>query len=56
MPNQRTVVNGDAALVLKLATHIDEHILADDGVLSAVGMERWEQAYRFRHFPSEQLL
>ena len=50
MPDECSFVDGDAALILELAAHVDEDPFANDGVLSAVGMERREHAYRLGNF------
>ena len=48
-------VDGDPALVLELAAHVDEHPFAHDGVLAAIGMERRKEAHRPRDFASPEL-
>ena len=45
-----TLVNSDTTLILKLAAHVDEDPLANDGVLAAVGMEWRKHAYRLGYF------
>ena len=55
MAYECTLVNGDAALILELTTHIDEHPLTNNGIFAAIGMERREQAYRLGHFTSPKL-
>ena len=39
-----SLVDGDAALVLELTSHIDEHPFTNDRVLTAIGMERRKHA------------
>ncbi len=51
-----TIVNSDTTLVLELAAHVDEYSLTNDGVLTAVGMEWREHAYRLRHLTPPKLL
>ena len=55
MTDECALVDGDAALVLKLAPHVDEHPLTNDGVLAAVGMERWEHTYRLGYLSAPKL-
>ncbi len=47
--NQAVITDVDAALILKLTATIDEHAFTDVGVLAAIGIERREDAERFRH-------
>ena len=54
--DERAFVDGDAALILELAAHIDEDMFANDGVLAAIGVEGWEHAYRLGHFTTPKLL
>ena len=56
MPDECSLVDGDAALILELAAHVYEYTLAYDGILTAIGMEWWEQAYRLGNFTSPKLL
>lgn len=51
-----TLVNGDPSLVLELTTHVDEYSLTDVGVLTTVGMERWEHTNRFGHLTSPKFV
>ena len=45
--DKNIIANGDASLILELAAGVDEHALADLGVLPAVRMERREHGERF---------
>jgi len=56
MADECALVDGDAALILELAAHVDEHPFTNDGVLAAVGMKRREHAYRLGHLSSPKLL
>ena len=53
--NECAIVNGDSALVLELAAHVDEHPLTNNGVLTTVSMKRREHPNRLRHLSSPQL-
>ena len=53
--DESALVDGDAALILELAAHIDEDMFANDGVLAAIGVEGWEHAYRLGHFTTPKL-
>ena len=53
MPNQGSFVDEDAALVLELATHIDEHPFRKHGVLSAIRMEWREHTNGLGNFPAK---
>lgn len=46
VPNQRTVTDSDAALILKTATGIDEDVLSYGDIFSKISMERWKQGKR----------
>ena len=54
--NECALVDGDAALILKFAAHVDEHTIGDDGVLSAIGVKRRKHSYGSWHFATPQLL
>ena len=56
MPNQGSLVYEDAALVLELATHIDEYPFRKHGILSTIRMERWEHTNSLGNFPAEKFL
>ena len=56
MADECALVDGDATLILKLATHVDEYPFTHDRVLAAVGMEWRKHAYRLRHLPVPKLL
>ena len=49
------LVNGDAALILELAAHVDEHPLTNNGVLATIGMERREHTYRLGNLTPPKL-
>ena len=49
-------IDDDAALILELAAHVDKDALANHGVLSAVGVERWKHPNTLRHLTSPKLL
>ena len=54
--DESALVKGDAALILKLAAHVDEYPFTNDGVFTAVCMERREHAYRLRNLTFPKLL
>ena len=56
MPDECTLVNGDAALILELTTHIDEHPLTNNGIFAAIGMERRKHTYRLGDLASPKSL
>lgn len=54
VPDQRAVVDHDAALVLKFAPAVDEDVFPDRDVLAAVRVKRREQRERVVHRPAGQ--
>ena len=52
---QHIVADGDAALILELATGVDEHALADLRVLATIRMERREHREGLVDFARSQL-
>ena len=52
MTDECALVDGDASLILKLAAHVDEDSFTDDGILTAIGMERREHAYSLGYLAS----
>ena len=54
--DERAFVDGDAALILELAAHVDEDMFANDGVLATIGVEGREHAYRLGYLTSPKLL
>jgi len=48
MTYECSFVDGYASLILKLTPHVDEYMLTNDGVLSAVGMEWRKQLHSGR--------
>ena len=50
------LVDGDAALVLELTAHVDEHALAQHSVLAAVGVEWRKHTHALGHFSAKQFL
>lgn len=55
VPDEGTVFNENAALVLKLAAHIDEDVFSHMDVFAAVGIEGGEQSEGLVHRPPDQL-
>ncbi len=49
-------VNDYATLVLKLASHVDEHVFANNGILAAVSVKRRKQSNCLWHLTSPKLL
>ena len=50
-----TLVDGDAALILELAAHVDEYSFTNDGVLAAIGMKRRKHSYRLGYLTPPKL-
>lgn len=56
VPDEASVPDEDAALVLELAATVDEHVLAEMDVPAAVGVKRREQGEPFGNRAPRQLL
>ena len=50
------IANEDASLILKLTTAIDEYPLTDMGILSTIGIERWNYGYAILKFLVHRLV
>ena len=54
VPDERTVSNRDAALILEAAAAVDEDMLPDAEILAAVRIERRKQAEALIDRPPDQ--
>ena len=55
MPNQCSVIDYDAALILKMARGVDEDVAADMYIAAEVGVEGRKETERLVHTVTEQL-
>ena len=54
MSDQSTVTNRDAALILKVAACVKEHIFSNGDILPVISIKRRKQAEAFSHRLSDQ--